>query len=214
MQDLFAKIDAEPARTPRHLVQRRRLVHRFRDRASRPRTLGLCGRWPLRSPSCCRRAFSPDFVMQDSQGGPTLASHRHCSRPAPAPSSLIRFNPQASVADISKFLADHNASIVGGPAAGSGLFRAARSPTSRCRQAELGAIVKRMQGNPVVGFTVPAAAVTPRRRKNGALSLIDSRPAAAAWRLAMRLHRRAHLARGLSRCDGRRSARHRSHRRR
>ena len=69
---------------------------------------------------------------------------------------LIRFNPQASVTDISKFLADNKASMVGGPAAGSGLFRL-KVADKQVTQAELGAIVKRMQGNPVVGFTVPAA---------------------------------------------------------
>ena len=69
---------------------------------------------------------------------------------------LIRFNPQANIADISKFLADHNATITSGPAAGSGLFRV-RVADKALSQAELGAIVKRMQGNSVVGFTVPAA---------------------------------------------------------
>ena len=34
----------------------------------------------------------------------------------------VRFNPQASAADITKFLADNKATIVGGPAAG-GLFK-------------------------------------------------------------------------------------------
>ena len=69
---------------------------------------------------------------------------------------LIRFNPQANVADISRFLAEHKATIEGGPASGSGLFRlrVAEKPVS---SAELGDIVKRMQRNPVVGFTVPAA---------------------------------------------------------
>ena len=98
--------------------------------------------------------FLTNFVMQNSQGGPTLASHGRSRRHRRH--VLIRFNPQASVGDISKFLAEHNASIAGGPAAGSGLFRlkVAEKPVG---QAELGAIVKRMQGNPVVGFTVPAA---------------------------------------------------------
>jgi hypothetical protein len=69
---------------------------------------------------------------------------------------LIRFKPESNITDISKFLEEHNAKVTGGPAAGSGLFRVrvAEKPLS---PAEIGAIVKRMQGNPVVGFTVPAA---------------------------------------------------------
>jgi hypothetical protein len=69
---------------------------------------------------------------------------------------LIRFNAQSSAADITKFLQDNNATVVGGPAAGSGLYRlrVAEAPLS---QAELGAVVKKMATNPVVGFTVPAA---------------------------------------------------------
>jgi hypothetical protein len=69
---------------------------------------------------------------------------------------LIRFNPQSSLADINKFLDEHHATIAGGPAAGSGLFRL-RVADKAVTPAELGVIVKRMQGNPVVGFTVPAA---------------------------------------------------------
>ena len=112
-------------------------------------------RAPPPSRSCCRRAFSRTSCCRNSQGGPTLASHG-AQQDGTGAYVLIRFNPQASVDDISKFLAEHKASIAGGPAAGSGLFRlkVAEKPVG---QAELGAIVKRMQGNPVVGFTVPAA---------------------------------------------------------
>ena len=92
--------------------------------------------------------------MQDSQGGPTLASHRHPQNGTGA-FVLIRFNPQASVS--------RHQQVPGGaqgvdrrrPGGRQRPVPPQASPEKPVGQAELGAIVKRMQGNPVVGFTVP-----------------------------------------------------------
>jgi hypothetical protein len=62
----------------------------------------------------------------------------------------IRFNPQASAADITKFLADNKASIVGGPGSG-GMFKLRVSEKSMS-DSELSAVAKRMSAHPVVGF--------------------------------------------------------------
>ena len=68
MQSLFAKIDAEPVRTPRTSFNVGRLVHRFRQRASSR------ARWPMprappRSRSCCRPAFSRAWWCRTRRAG-------------------------------------------------------------------------------------------------------------------------------------------------
>ena len=154
MQNLFAKIDAEPARQPRASFNVAAWFTGF-VASFQPRTLAYAA-GAAAIAILLQAGLLANIALQDSQsGGPTLASYG-TQDSGPGAYVLIRFNPQASVDDISKFLAEHKASIAGGPAAGSGLFRlkVAEKPVG---EAELGAIVKRMQGNPVVGFTVPAA---------------------------------------------------------
>ena len=153
MQNLFAKIDAEPVRKPRASFNIGAWFTGFVS-SFQPRTLAYAA-GAAAIAILLQAGVLANIVMQDSQAGrrsPRIGvpAERHGAF------VLIRFNPQANVADISKFLAEHKATIAGGPAAGSGLFRlrVAEKPVG---QAELGAIVKRMQGNPVVGFTVPAA---------------------------------------------------------
>jgi hypothetical protein len=94
--------------------------------------------------------------VKERQAGPQLASHHEQQDVIDGSFVLVRFNPQANAADITKFLQENKATIVGGPAAGSGLFRL-RVADTVLSQAELGAIVKRMTQSQVVGFTVPSA---------------------------------------------------------
>ena len=159
MQNLFAKIDAEPARQPRVSFN---AVAWFAGIVASltPRTMAYAT-GAAAVAILLQAGVLTSLIMQNPNiyGVSSVPQGEENTRSVDLGSSahvLIRFNPQASVADISKFLAEHNASIAGGPAAGSGLFRlkVAEKPVS---QAELAAIVKRMQGNPVVGFTVPAA---------------------------------------------------------
>ena len=151
MQTLFAKIDAEPARQPRASIN---VMSWFQGFVSsfQPRTLAYAA--GAAAIALLLQAGIITNMLVQTGGNFTVAS---VDKQGDAGAYvLIRFNPQSNVADISKFLAEHNATVAGGPAAGSGMFRlrVADKPVS---QAELGAIVKRMQSNPVVGFTVPAA---------------------------------------------------------
>ena len=154
MENLFAKIDAEPARAPKASFNVASWFTGFVS-SFQPRTLAYAA-GAAAVAILLQAGLLAGVVLQDRQGGPQLASYGSQNNNGTGAYVLIRFNPQASVGDISGFLTEHKASITGGPAAGSGLFRlkVAEKPVS---QAELGAIVKRMQGNPVVGFTVPAA---------------------------------------------------------
>jgi anti-sigma-K factor RskA len=153
MQDLFAKIDAEPVRTPRTSFNLAAWATGF-VASFQPRTLAYAA-GAAAIAIMLQAGLIAGSVLQDKTSGPQLASYG-AQQDGTGSYVLIRFNPQASVDDISKFLAEHKASIAGGPAAGSGLFRL-KVADKAVGQAELGSIVKRMQGNPVVGFTVPAA---------------------------------------------------------
>jgi anti-sigma factor RsiW len=152
MQNLFAKIDAEPARKPAASFNigawLTGLVASFT-----PRTLAYAG--AAAAIAILLQAGILTGMLVQSGGTYGVASIDR-QQQADGAFVLVRFNPQANVADISKFLAEHNATIVGGPAAGSGLYRL-RVADKAVPPAELGAMVKRMQSNPVVGFTVPAA---------------------------------------------------------
>jgi hypothetical protein len=66
----------------------------------------------------------------------------------------VRFNPQASAADITKFLTDNKASLVGGPVAG-GLFKL-RMSDSAMSEDQLSTVVKNISANPVIGFAAKA----------------------------------------------------------
>ena len=64
--------------------------------------------------------------------------------------ALIRFAPQASSEDITKFLEANKLSIAAGPMAG-GLYRV-RVAVTGIPKAELARIVKKLQEDKVVGF--------------------------------------------------------------
>jgi hypothetical protein len=153
MENLFAKIDAEPARQPRTSFNVAAWFTGF-VASFQPRTLAYAA-GAAAIAIMLQAGLIAGVVLQDKQSGPQLASHGDQAS-APGAFVMIRFNPQANAADIGKFLAEHKASVVGGPAAGSGLFRL-KVADKAVPPDELGAIVKRMQSNPVVGFTVPAA---------------------------------------------------------
>ena len=102
--------------------------------------------------SCCRRASSPACSSRTAASGFTSASLT--ARTQDGAYVAVRFNPQASAADITKFLADNKATIVGGPVAG-GLFKL-RVSDSAMSDGELSAVVKNMAANPVIGFAAKA----------------------------------------------------------
>jgi len=153
MKDLFAKIDAEPVRQPKASIN---VVSWFSGFVAsfRPRTLAYAA--GAAAIALMLQAGIITNMLVQTGGTFTVASIDKQAEEDTGSYVLIRFNPQASVTDISKFLADNNATMAGGPAAGSGLFRL-KVADKQVSQADLGTIVKRMQGNPVVGFTVPAA---------------------------------------------------------
>jgi hypothetical protein len=154
MEKLFAKIDAEPVRKPKISFSITVWMTDFVSGFS-ARTLAY-GATAAALAIVLQAGILAGVFVKERAVGPQLASYEQNENIGEGSFVLIRFNPQASAADITKFLEDNKAIVVGGPAAGSGLFRlrVAEVPLS---QSELGAVVKKMATNPVVGFTVPAA---------------------------------------------------------
>jgi anti-sigma factor RsiW len=152
MQQLFAKIDAEPARKPKASFSLTAWLTDFVTGFS-PRTLAY-GATAAAFAIVLQAGILAGVFVKEGTLGPILASVKTENFDEGA-FVLIRFNPQASAADITKFLEDHKASVVAGPSAGT-MFRL-RVASTKLSQDELAAIVKKMAGNPVVGFTVPTA---------------------------------------------------------
>jgi anti-sigma-K factor RskA len=150
MAELFAKIDAEPKR---HAAASRRLGARVRDFFSSlsPRTLA----WSA-------GAAALAIVLQAAViGGIVLTEQSRSYQTASVsgmPSgegsyALIRFQPQASAVDITRFLQTNKLSIAGGPVPG-GLYRV-RIAETKLSQADRDRRVQALQSDKIVGFIAP-----------------------------------------------------------
>ena len=145
---LFAKIDALPAQKSRTSIDLGARIAEFLTALS-PRTLA----WSAMAAALAivlQAGFLAGFVLKEkSPGGFETAS-------APANVSgegsyvLLRFQPQATAADVANFLETNKLSIVGGPSTG-GLYRVRVAPT-KLAKADLMRVVNTLQDNKLVGF--------------------------------------------------------------
>jgi anti-sigma-K factor RskA len=148
LKTLFAKIDALPAQKSRSSIDLGARIVEFLASLS-PRTLA----WSATAAALAivlQAGILAGIVLKErSPGGYETAS-------VPANVSgegsyvLLRFQPQASAADVANFLETNKLSIVGGPSAG-GLYRVRVAPT-KLAKADLTRIVSTLQDNKVVGF--------------------------------------------------------------
>ncbi len=152
MTALFAKIDAEPARAPALSAKFGARLREFFGSLS-PRTLA----WSASAAALAivLQAAVIAGVVYKENGASAPARYQTASVPPSATVgegsyALMRFQPQASAAEIANFLESNNLSIEGGPSAG-GLFRV-RVAAQKLPQADLAAIVKKLQDAKVVGF--------------------------------------------------------------
>jgi hypothetical protein len=148
VEALFAKIDAEPARAP---AISGNLGARIRDffAALSPRTVA----W-----SAAAAALA--IVLQAGVIGVVLVNENNERgyETASAPSTisgdgtyaLIRFQPQVSAADITRFLDTNKFSIAAGPLAG-GLFRVRIAPT-KLAKTDRDRLITTLQTDQVVSF--------------------------------------------------------------
>ena len=148
MEKLFARIDAEPKRiTVRSLGFGARLSEFLASLS--PRTLALAGGAAALAILLQAGIIAGVMFKERTSSGYVTASSTTAGTDAGA-FVLIRFAPQAAQDEVTKFLEASKLTIVSGPTSG-GLYKVKVSPTP-LPQAELGAIVKKLQDNKVVGF--------------------------------------------------------------
>jgi anti-sigma factor RsiW len=146
MDALFAKIDAEPARHAAASFNLGAIVREFFASLS-PRTLA----WSASAAALAivlQAAVIGGIVIKEQSAGYETASAP--SNAADGTYAVIRFQPQANAADITKFLETNNLRIADGPSAG-GLYRV-RIAGNKVPKADLARIIKTLQVDPVVGL--------------------------------------------------------------
>ena len=144
MDALFAKIDAEPARHPAMSFDLGGRLRTFFASLS-PRTLAYAGTAAALA-IMLQAAVIGGFVIKDQSAG----GYQTASAPPSATDgtyAVIQFKPQASAADITKFLETNKLSIADGPSAG-GLYRVRIAPRS-CRKRMSRAPSKRCKSTPL-----------------------------------------------------------------
>ena len=113
-----------------------------------PRTLALSASVAVLA-ILLQAGFIADVVLKDRS-----AEYGTASAPTTDPGvgefTLIRFAPQASADDITKFLAANKLQVAAGPVAG-GFYRV-RVAETKLPKEELGRIVKKLQDDKVVNF--------------------------------------------------------------
>ena len=153
MQSLFAKIDAEPVRKPKVSFNLNAWLTNFVAGFS-PRTLAY-GATAAALAIVLQAGLIAGVFLKDQPGGTQLASHGQAIADNGS-FVLVRFNADATAGDITKFLQENKAIVVGGPAVGSGLFKLRVADTT-LPQGELSGIANRMsQDRKVVGFVAPS----------------------------------------------------------
>ena len=147
MEKLFAKIDAEPARKAAHSFNLGARVSEWFASLT-PRTLALSASVAVLA-ILLQAGFIADIVLKDRSAEYGTAS-APTSDPGVGEFTLIRFAPQASADDITKFLAANKLQVAAGPVAG-GFYRV-RVADTKLPKEELGRIVKKLQDDKVVSF--------------------------------------------------------------
>jgi hypothetical protein len=148
MEKLFAKIDAEPARKPAMSLNLGDRVMEFFASLS-PRTLA----WSASAAAIAiilQAGLIAAVVTKDNGEGGYQTASAPTTAPGVGAFTMIRFAPQASSDDVTKFLEANHLSIAAGPMAG-GLYKV-RVGDAQLPKAELTGIVKKLQQNKVVGF--------------------------------------------------------------
>jgi hypothetical protein len=149
MGALFAKIDAEPVRKRAMSLNIGERVAEFFASLS-PRTLAWSASAAALAILLQAGLIAGVVLKEKNVGGYETASAPSSVAVEEGAYALIRFQPQANAADITKFLQTNKLFLTGGPSAG-GLYRV-RIEMIGLPKAELARIVKTLQEDKVVGF--------------------------------------------------------------
>lgn len=149
MTALFQKIDAEPARKPAVSFNLMGRLAAFMD-GLRPRTLAYAGGVAVLA-LVLQAGVITGLIGERGRDAQfrTVAVEQPAAK-ADGVQALVRFTPQASAADITAFLEASNATVIGGPAAGTYRLRIAAAKDQASE------IVKKLQDNKVVSFAAAA----------------------------------------------------------
>jgi hypothetical protein len=157
MQKLFAAIDAEPARTPSASLNISARISGFFAKLS-PRTLAWSA--SLGALALLLQAGIIGAVLVKNQNAPfqtaSLSMNDSVTRalgPEAPPRALVRFAPDARVADITALLDSYQASIVDG--AKGGLFRLQFGDKPMAKN-EIDGLMGKLQGEKIVSLAVAA----------------------------------------------------------
>ena len=148
MEKLFAKIDAEPARNATVSLNLGARVAEFFASLS-PRTLAWSASIAAIAILLQAGLIASVLIKEKSAGGYQTAS-APSTDPGVGAFTLIRFAPQATQDDVTKFLEANKLSIAAGPMTG-GLYKV-RVAVTALPKAELAEIVKKLQENKLVTF--------------------------------------------------------------
>jgi hypothetical protein len=154
MQKLFAAIEAEPARRPSFLAG---LSSRFAGffASLSPRTLAWSA--TLGAIALVLQAGVIGAVLVKSQSAAyqtaSLSTSDHAPGVGTPPRALVRFAPEAKVADITALLDTYQASIV--DSAREGMFRLQFGSKPMSKD-EVTSLMARLQGEKIVSLAVPA----------------------------------------------------------
>jgi hypothetical protein len=146
MTDLLAKIDAEPKR---HAAPSLNIVEFFG--ALSPRTLA----WSAGAAALAivlQAAVIGGIALKEQSAGYQTASVAGAAS-GDGSYALVRFRPQATAADITRFLETNKLSVAGGPAAG-GLYRV-RIAETKLPKAERDQRIQSLQSDDIIGFIAP-----------------------------------------------------------
>ena len=149
MEKLFAAIDAEEARSPR----RQRsfdLGGRISEFLSSltPRALAWSATAAAVAILLQAAVIAAIVVKEGTPSGPSLAS-----APSEGSFAVVRFAPQATANDITKFLGAYKATLVEGPLNMGGQLYRIRLSETKLPKDEIGKIVRQMQEeSKIIGF--------------------------------------------------------------
>jgi hypothetical protein len=152
MEKLFAKIDAEPARKQVSSFNLTTRVAEFFASFS-PRTLAYAGSAAVLAILLQAGIIASVMIKETKTTGFETAS-APSTDPGVGAFTLIRFAPQASSDDITKFLEANKLQVAAGPMPG-GLFKV-RVAVTGLPKGELANIIKKLQEDKVVGFIATA----------------------------------------------------------
>lgn len=149
---LFAKIDAEPARKAAPSFD---LVGRLSSflAGPTPRTLSLAGGVAVLA-ILLQAGIIATVLVKQSGPAHYLTASAPSTDPGVGAFTLIRFAPQASQDDVTKFLQANHLSIVAGPAA-NGFYRV-RLAAAALPKADYVTVIKKLRADKVVGFIAAA----------------------------------------------------------